>query len=118
MTTGRQHMMVWFAAGTGQRPWSATRSSLSWRTRTPPHGIWLTAGLVVWILSSDGLTRRLRDLLQAWRGSSGQPPGAGDSHPRPDARCQPRSAAAALALVPQAVPSPGSAMFMTALLGK
>ena len=83
-----------------------------------PPGIWLTAGLVVWILSSDGLARRLRDLLQAWRGSSGQPPGAGDSHPRPDARCQPRSAAAALALVPQAVPSPGSAMFMIALLGK
>jgi hypothetical protein len=81
MMTGRQRMMVRFAAGTGAA--AVERHQILAELAHPhaPPGIWLAAGLVAWILSSDGPTRRLRDLLQAWRGSPGQPPGVSDSHP-------------------------------------
>jgi hypothetical protein len=73
-------MMVWFAVGTEV---AAVERHQILAELAHPHalpGIWLAAGLVVWILSSDGLARRLRDLLRAWPGSPGQPPGVGDSH--------------------------------------
>jgi hypothetical protein len=103
-------MMVWFAVGT--RAAAVERHQILAELTHPhsPPGTWLAAGLVVWSLSSDGPTMRLGNLLRAWRGSPGQPPRVGDRPPRRTALRQPRSTAAALALIPQALPSPGPAM--------
>jgi len=78
MMTGRQRMMVRFAAGTGAAAVGRHQILAELAHPHAPPGIWLAAGLVVWILSSDEVTRRLGDLLQAWRGSPGPPPGAGE----------------------------------------
>ena len=76
--TGRQRMMVRFAAGTGAAAVGRHQILAELAHPHAPLGTWLAAGLVVWILGSDEVTRRLGDLLRAWRGNPGPPPGAGE----------------------------------------
>jgi hypothetical protein len=114
MMTGRQRMIVRFAAGTGATAVGRHQILAELAHPHAPPGTWLAAGLVVWILGSDEVTRRLGDLLRAWRGTPGPPPGAGEGSTTGTPAGDPRpGAATALAAAPQALPSPGPGMFMT-----
>jgi hypothetical protein len=78
MMTRCQRMMVRLAVGAGSA--AVERHQILAELAHPhaPPGIWLAAGLVVWILSSDEATRRLCDLLRAGRGGPGPSPGTGE----------------------------------------
>jgi hypothetical protein len=89
MMTGRQRTIVRFVVGTGAA--AVERHQILAELAHPhtPPGSWIAAGLAVWILSSDDVTRRLRDLLQAWRGSPGPPPGGGEDRATETPACDP-----------------------------
>jgi hypothetical protein len=89
MMTGRQRTIARFADCTGAAAVGRHQILAELTHPHAPPGTWLAAGLVVWILSSDEVTRRLRDLLQAWRGSPGPQPGAGEGGATETPACDP-----------------------------